>query len=181
MANGFVELLPVKLVPFVSLTQAPVLYELTSRSFEGITMIGMTFLFLLMKQLMKSKPLWQTVSGWLLPVANLIFQDMFSGSARSSSACADEGLKTGSPIDLRTGFDLHTQEGQKKAWQQIIEQEPTTVLMAPFCRPWCKWSSMVPEHTRNAQRKAALPMVEFCVKVALYQISKGRYFIIENP
>ena len=24
-------------------------------------------------------------------------------------------------------------------------------------------------------------MVEFCVKVALYQISKGRYFIIENP
>ena len=24
-------------------------------------------------------------------------------------------------------------------------------------------------------------MIEFCVKVALYQISKGRYFIIENP
>ena len=120
-------------------------------------------------------------SFWLAENGKLDFQELFSGSARSSSACADEGLKTGSPIDLRTGFDLITQEGQKKAWKQIIEQEPECILMAPFCRPRCKWSSMVPEHKRYAQRKAALPMVEFCVKVALYQISKGRYFILETP
>ena len=53
---------------------------------------------------------------WLATTAGkLDFQEMCSGSARSSSACADEGLKTGPPIDLRTGFDLNVQEGQKKA------------------------------------------------------------------
>ena len=54
-------------------------------------------------------------SFWLAtPSGKLDFQEMCSGSARSSSACADEGLKTGSPIDLRTGFDLNVQEGPKE-------------------------------------------------------------------
>jgi len=31
------------------------------------------------------------------------------------------------------------------------------------------------------KRKKYLPMVEFCARVALYQIEHGRYLIIENP
>ena len=35
--------------------------------------------------------------------------ELFSGSARVSQCAADAGLKVGSPIDLRTGFDLYDQ------------------------------------------------------------------------
>ena len=123
-----------------------------------------------------SETLWLATSH-----GKLYFQELFSGSAHASSACADAGLRTGSPIDLRTGFDLNTQAGQKKAWKQITQQQPTVIFLAPWCLPWCQWSNMVPEPRRSEKRKAALPMVELCVKVALYQISHQRYFLIENP
>ena len=63
-------------------------------------------------------------------------QELFSGSARVSSACADNGLRVAAPSDLKTGFDLATREGQKRAWNQIEEQQPTVVFMAPLCSPW---------------------------------------------
>ena len=34
---------------------------------------------------------------------------------------------------------------------------------------------------RDAKRAKYLPMVEFCVQVAIYQLRRGRHFIIENP
>ena len=39
----------------------------------------------------------------------------------------------------------------------------------------------LPRWTVERLQKADLPMVKFCVQVALYQIKKGRYFMIENP
>jgi hypothetical protein len=53
--------------------------------------------------------------------------------------------------------------------------------MSPWCLPWCMWSNMVPEEKRLQKRREAMPMVDFCIKVAMYQVSKERFFIIENP
>jgi len=53
---------------------------------------------------------------WLCQLSgDLDFLELFSGSARASSACAEKGLNTGAPIDLKTGFDLLTKAGQQKA------------------------------------------------------------------
>jgi len=38
---------------------------------------------------------------------------IFAGSARVTTACKDIGLRTGPPVDINTGFDLLTVEGQK--------------------------------------------------------------------
>ena len=42
----------------------------------------------------------------------LDFLELFAGSARLSQCTALRGLRTGSPVDLRTGFDLNTRIGQ---------------------------------------------------------------------
>ena len=109
------------------------------------------------------------------------FLELFSGSARASAACSSSGLRVGQPIDLKTGFDLNTRSGQKKAVQIILEQEPSVVFMAPLCSPWSSWSNMKTPKDRWHDRQAAMPMVDFCVQVAMHQIKHGRHFILENP
>ena len=34
---------------------------------------------------------------------------------------------------------------------------------------------------RDEKRSKYMPMVEFCVQVAIYQLKRGRHFIMENP
>ena len=53
--------------------------------------------------------------------------------------------------------------------------------MALPCSPWSSLSNMKPEWKRQQDRKDALPMLRFCMRLAWYQIQHGRYFVIENP
>ncbi len=53
--------------------------------------------------------LWEVISK-----GKIHFLELFSGSARLSQCSALAGLKTGQPVDLRTGFDLNDPAGQKK-------------------------------------------------------------------
>ena len=100
----------------------------------------------------------------------LDFLELFAGSARLSQCAALRGLSTGSPVDLRTGFDLNTRKAQARAIQAILEQKPEIIHMAPLCAPWCLLSNMKEEEAKAADRKAAIPMVRFCAMVALHQI-----------
>ena len=120
--------------------------------------------------------MWQAVQQ-----GKINFLELFAGSARLSAACSNEGLQVGSPIDLRTGFDLNTKQGQRKAWQIIMEQQPDIVFMAPVCTPWSALRNTAPIEVREAERAAMLPMVKFCTQVALHQMSKGKHFLLENP
>ena len=47
------------------------------------------------------------------------FLEMFSGSAKLSQVAAMQGLRVGAPIDLRTGYDLLSAEGRRKAMEVI--------------------------------------------------------------
>ena len=42
-----------------------------------------------------------------------------------SQVAAMNGLKVGTPIDLRTGFDILKVEGRKRAMEIIERQEPS--------------------------------------------------------
>ena len=109
------------------------------------------------------------------------FLEMFSGSAKPGQSAAMQGLRVGSPIDLRTGYDLLTAEGRRKAMEVIERQQPKIIHMAPVCGPWSQMQNINDPSDTYQKRKKYLPMVEFCARVALYQIEHGRYFIIENP
>ena len=109
------------------------------------------------------------------------FLELFSGSARLSQVAAMNGLKVGQPIDLRTGFDLLKVEGRKRAMEVIHRQEPSVVFLAPVCAPWSQMTNINDRDAREEKRRKYMPMVEFCIQVAVYQLRNGRHFIIENP
>ena len=109
------------------------------------------------------------------------FLELFSGSAHASAAVAQQGMAVAPPVDLRTGFDLNTQKGQKDAWKIIYEQKPLVVFMAPVCSPWSLLMNAQPEWKRKKKQKEHMPMVRFCIDVACHQLRVGCMFIIENP
>ena len=109
------------------------------------------------------------------------FLELFSGTARLSQVAAMNGLKVGTPIDLRTGFDILKVEGRKRAMEIIERQEPSVVFMAPECAPWSQMTNINDRNLRDEKRSKYMPMVEFCVQVAIYQLKRGRHFIMENP
>ena len=109
------------------------------------------------------------------------FLELFSGSARLSQVAAMNGFKVGTPIDLRTGFDILKVEGRKRAMEIIERQEPSVVFMAPECAPWSQMTNINDRNLRDEKRSKYMPMVEFCVQVAIYQLKRGRHFIMENP
>ena len=109
------------------------------------------------------------------------FLEMFSGSAKLSQVASMQGLRVGAPIDLRTGYDLLTADGRRKAMEVIEQQQPKIIHLAPVCGPWSQMQNINDPAEVAMKRRKYLPMVEFCAKVALYQIEHGRFFIIENP
>ena len=108
------------------------------------------------------------------------FLELFAGTARMSQMAAQSGLRCGQPIDLRTGFDLSNPQSQKKVRDILDKQQPTIVFMAPVCGPFSQLQNLHSPHVHE-KMKRAMPMIDFCVKIAEYQIRRGRYFIIENP
>jgi hypothetical protein len=110
-----------------------------------------------------------------------VMLEIFAGTARVTAACRDIGLSTGPPVDINTGFDLLTEEGQQATWELIKSGQPLVIFMAPVCTAWSSLSNTRPEAERIKRRAEAYPMVEFCSEIAQYQQRAGKYFIIENP
>ena len=74
------------------------------------------------------------------------------------------GLKVGTPVHIRSGFDIVTCKGRRMVMEIIKEQAPDLTQQ----RVWEK-------------RQRYMPMIEFVASIARYQLKHRRYFIIENP
>ncbi len=51
-------------------------------------------------------------------------------------------LAVAAPVDLKTGFDLLTKEGQKKCMEVIKRQCPTVIFLAPVYTAWSHWNNL---------------------------------------
>ena len=109
------------------------------------------------------------------------FLELFAGSQRASAANLQAGLRVGQPIDLRTGFDLDSTDGQTRTMRIIELQMPEIIWMAIPCTPWTSVQNANTWTKVKQQRKEAIAMVRFCIRVAWYQLQHGRHFVIENP
>jgi hypothetical protein len=56
-------------------------------------------------------------------VGKIDFLETFRGAAKLSQSASMQGLRVGAPIDLRTGYDLLTAEGRRKAMEVIERQQ----------------------------------------------------------
>ena len=121
-------------------------------------------------------------SHWMPVTSGRInFLELFSGSAHLSQVAAMSGLRVGTLVDFRTGFDLNRSVDRQRFMSVIEKQKPMFIFMAVECTAWSiMHNASDPEHRRKKQQKA-LPMVAFCSAVAKYQIDHGKFFIIENP
>ena len=70
-----------------------------------------------------------------------------------------QGLRVGAPIDsidLRTGYDLLTAEGRRKAMEGIERQQPKIIHMAPVCGPWSQMQNINdPSGTYQKRKKVS--------------------------
>ena len=107
--------------------------------------------------------------------------EIFAGSARLSQCCALHGMRVGTPIDIRNGFDLGTSKGRQMVSKIVKEQEPDVIILEPVCGPWSPMQNINDQDAVREKQAQAMPMVEFTASMAQYQIKNGRYFIIENP
>ena len=92
-----------------------------------------------------------------IAVGRIDFLEMFSGSAKLSQSAAMQGLRVGAPIDLRTGYDLLTAEGRRRAMEVIERQQPKIIHMAPVCGPWSQMQNIHDPSDTYQKRKKYLP------------------------
>ena len=108
--------------------------------------------------------------------------EIFAGSARFSQCCALTGLKVGTPVDIRSRFDVMTSKGQHMVMEIIREQAPDLILMAPVCGPWSNMQNIQKDQQKVWEKRLRyMPMIEFVASIARYQLQHRRCFISENP
>ena len=101
------------------------------------------------------------------------FLELFAGSARLSQVAAMNGLRVGQPIDLRTGFDILTSDGRKRTMEIIEKRKPKVIFLAPHCAPSSQMTNIHDRYARDQRRQKFLPMLEFCCRIAIFQIEHG--------
>ena len=126
------------------------------------------------------------------PAENMFVEDLTSIPEQAHWNCVRKGKihvleisagsKGGTPVDIRTGFDVMTSKGRHMVMEIIREQAPDVIVMAPVCGPWSNMQNVQQDQQKvGEKRRRYLPMVEFVASIARHQLKHRRYFIIENP
>ena len=110
--------------------------------------------------------------------------ELCGGMGTTSYMCIRRHMSAGHNFELLTGCDLTDPAVQSKVLAYLDIAKPLVVVMGPRCDPYGplgRWNQTVhPEGWQRSYNEAA-PLAEFCGKVALLQISRGRHFLCEQP
>eukprot|EP00435_Cladocopium_sp_Y103_P039269 s577_g10.t1 len=111
--------------------------------------------------------------------------ETFAGAANISKHATIWGLKSLTPIDYNTGYDLSKKQTRNDVHFQIQRHRPLLLLQAIDCRPWTLLQDNVNYLHRpdelEAWRESVRPMLNDVVKWCEQQDDEGRFWIIENP
>ena len=110
--------------------------------------------------------------------------ELCGGIGLTSYMCIRRHMSAGHNFELLTGCDLTDPAVQSKVLAYLDIAKPLVVVMGPRCDPFGplgRWNRAVhPEGWARSYDEAA-PLAEFCGRVALLQITKGRHFLCEQP
>ena len=92
------------------------------------------------------------------------------------------GLNPGIAVDLRTGWNLDTEEGVRGLWRHLRLVKPLVVLGSPECKGFSTLQGLN-RGTEGYRRAlaAGIRHLRLCCEIYEYQIREGRYFIHEHP
>ena len=99
-------------------------------------------------------------------------------------------MKPGSALDLTTGWDFDREHDRREAMRRIEEEDPMFIIGSPPCTMFSTLQQFqrrqreedpVRKKRFDDRLAAAIRYVEFCCKLYMKQMSRGRYFIHEHP
>ena len=93
------------------------------------------------------------------------------------------------PVDILYGqhHDLLNPEVRKTISQNIQEDDPYLLVLAPVCGPWSNWQNLNMSKSEetwekvNEERKKWYPVVNWVAGTIRERLQKGRQVLMENP
>ena len=104
---------------------------------------------------------------------------------RITKEAAKEGMRQGSSIDLKTGYDLSKPADQRRAWRALQAEDPDLIMICPPCGPFSQMQAI--NYSRMSMQRAVallgegLHHLEFSMKVYEWQVRRGKIAIFEHP
>ena len=128
------------------------------------------------QQVSKPSEVFLTALG-VTPLVSEVFTDT-EPVAREAKA---RGHAVGPSRTLHLGYDFLSKRCQDRALAELEDEDPFCAVVAFPCGPFSSlmflnWGPWMEQIRRNGSK-----LVDFAVKVAYSQLSRGRRFIIENP
>ena len=107
---------------------------------------------------------------------------------RVSEMATRQGLRGGWALDIncedpvtKSKWDLSEEKTQAKVWKLIRRDKPLVIGMSPECTLFSALQNLRKTEIPPDELARAKNCVRFCVEVAKYQRSKGRFFYLEHP
>jgi len=104
---------------------------------------------------------------------------------RCTAACGKRGLRPGSALDLRTGWNFDYQQDRLAAKDLIEAEDPALLVLSPYCSPFSVLQNLSKDKQNPEARAAMLAQARshlaFCVDLALHRVSRETGFLMEQP
>eukprot|EP00435_Cladocopium_sp_Y103_P001618 s5475_g1.t1 len=104
---------------------------------------------------------------------------------RIAAEATKQGLRAGTSIDLKTGFDLTKPGDRQRAWRKLKEEDPDLVMICPPCGPFSQMQainySRMEGHKAMAILGEGVEHLEFSMRVFEWQVRRGKIAIFEHP
>eukprot|EP00435_Cladocopium_sp_Y103_P057491 s245_g19.t2 len=110
--------------------------------------------------------------------------ELCGGEGLTTQMCVRRKLAGGHNFEILTGTDLTNEEVQRSVLEYLKLAKPLAVIMAPRCGPFGplgRFNQAINPDGWLRNYALSAPLASFCGKVALFQLSEGRHFLVEQP
>ena len=115
--------------------------------------------------------------------------EIFAGAATLSCLAVGMGLSISAPVDIEydSRYNLLVKDNRDRLWQEIEDEDPFLLTMAPLCGPWSSWQRMNVQKSEDTyakimeERRQWYPVVQWLMMLIEHRLELGREVLLENP
>ena len=124
-----------------------------------------------------------TVCSW--PKAfNTDYCEVFGGIGGVTKIAIRRNLKGGQNYDIVAGCDLSDPQHVASLFRYLAVHKPLVAVMGPPCTPFGPRAEYNKRFNSEGWRRSmdiGLPLAILAARIATFQYTQGRYFLVENP
>ena len=120
------------------------------------------------------------------PMTKVDVFETFAGAAKISKLATKFGLKSTTPADYETGFDLELEDDQARVDKVLKHYRPLFLIQGLRCTEWSLLQDNInykdrPEERIHQRRELSRPMMRKVFSWCELQHAEDRFFLLENP